>query len=110
MPAGWDHRLHKRSLGIGQIARVPKVIALCRTALFRLPHRALPEESSAKQGITSDSSDSRILGSALCAQDDLSRDRGGAETGARVEADHAIVCVMRNYYAARLRPRDCGVQ
>jgi len=43
-----------------------------------------------------------LLGSALCAQDDLSRDRGGAETGARVEADHAIVRVMGNY-AARLR-------
>jgi hypothetical protein len=64
MPAGWDHRLHKRLLGIGQIARATKVIALCRTAVFRLPHRALPKESSATKGITSDSSVSS-LGSAL---------------------------------------------
>ena len=31
MPAGWDHRLHKRPLGIGQIARKPgqpKVVSL----------------------------------------------------------------------------------
>ena len=26
-----------------------EVIAVCRTAVFRLPHRALPKESSAKQ-------------------------------------------------------------
>ena len=54
VPAGWDHRFHKRPLGIGQIAQVTNVIALCGTAVFRFPHRALPKESSAKQGITSD--------------------------------------------------------
>jgi hypothetical protein len=36
--AWWNHRLRTR------IARVTKVIVVCRTAVFTLPHRALPEE------------------------------------------------------------------
>jgi len=33
-------------------------LPLCRAAVLRLPHRALSKESSAQQGITTDSSDS----------------------------------------------------
>src|SRR5207244_12690492 len=44
----------------GQITGVTKATAVRRKAVFGCPHRALlKRESSARQGITSDSSDSR---------------------------------------------------
>src|SRR5262249_1007836 len=55
-----DHGLYDRPFGIGQITGVTKATALRRKAVFGCPHRALlKRESSARQGITSDSSDSR---------------------------------------------------
>src|SRR5262249_44585541 len=55
-----DHGLYDRPFGIGQITGVTKATAVRRKAVFRCPHRALlKRESSARQGITSDSSDSR---------------------------------------------------
>src|ERR1700747_2335666 len=55
-----DHGLHDRPFGIGQITGVTKATAVRRKAVFGCPHRALlKRESSARQGITSDSSDSR---------------------------------------------------
>src|SRR5438045_9296747 len=59
MSCRWDHGLHNRPLGIAQIARVTKAIAVRGNAVFGLPHRALSRESSAPQLITSDSPDSR---------------------------------------------------
>jgi hypothetical protein len=43
MPAGWIQRLHKRPLGISQIARVTKVIAVCRTAVFQASTSGAPK-------------------------------------------------------------------
>src|SRR4029077_1247462 len=55
-----DHGLYDRPFGIGQITGVTKATAVRRKAVFGCPHRALlKRESSARQGITSDSSDSR---------------------------------------------------
>jgi hypothetical protein len=56
---GSDQGLDNRPLVIGQIARVTEAVAIRRTAVLRLPHLALPKESSAQQGIISDSFDSR---------------------------------------------------
>src|SRR5262249_32964504 len=55
-----DHGLYDRPFGIGQITGVTKATAVRPKAVFGCPHRALlKRESSARQGITSDSSDSR---------------------------------------------------
>jgi hypothetical protein len=54
-----DHRCDKCPFGIGQIARITNAVAVRSTAMFGCPNGALPRESSAQQGITSDSSDSR---------------------------------------------------
>src|SRR6266403_1548925 len=55
-----DHGLYDRPFSIGQITGVTKATAVRRKAVFGCPHRALlKRESSARQGITSDSSDSR---------------------------------------------------
>ena len=43
-----NHRLDNPPFGIGQITRITKAVAIRRTAVFRLPHRALPKESSAQ--------------------------------------------------------------
>src|SRR6476619_1899378 len=59
MSCGRNHRLHDRPFGISQITRITKAAAVRGKAVFGLPHRALSKESSAQQGITSDSFDSR---------------------------------------------------
>jgi hypothetical protein len=60
--ATFDLLARDRPFGIGQITGVTitKATAVRRKAVFGCPHRALlKRESSARQGITSDSSDSR---------------------------------------------------
>src|SRR5215203_5525962 len=54
-----NHRCNDSPLIVGQIARITQAVALRSAAMFGCPHGALLRESSAQQGITSDSSDSR---------------------------------------------------
>src|SRR5262245_1987620 len=56
-----DHRRDNSPFVVGQIAWVTQAAAVRGTAMFGCPHRALLRESSAQQGITSDSSDSRTF-------------------------------------------------
>src|SRR5262249_3421395 len=42
-----DHRLDNRPFGASQITRITKTAAVSSNAMFRLPHRVLPRESSA---------------------------------------------------------------
>ncbi len=48
-----------RPLAVGQIARITQAVAVSSATMFGCPHGALLRESSAQQGITSDSSESR---------------------------------------------------
>jgi len=77
MPSRRDHGLHNRPFGISQIAWVTKAASIRGLAVFRCPHRALSRESSAQQGITSDSSDSRSfrIGSQIYARQGIDLDR-----------------------------------
>src|SRR5579862_1424845 len=60
---GWRNcRFDQRPLAVAQIARITQAVAVGRTAMFRLPHRApLSGDSGARQGITTDSPDSTTL-------------------------------------------------
>src|SRR5205085_9130021 len=55
-------RFDQRPLAVAQITRVAQAVAVGSTALFRLPHEApLSSDSGAREGITTDSSDSTTL-------------------------------------------------
>src|SRR5262245_45853597 len=60
---GWRYRrLDQRPLAVAQITRVAQTMAVDSTAVFRLPHSApLSSDAGAKEGITTDSSDSTTL-------------------------------------------------
>src|SRR6202162_4918348 len=56
---GW---FDQRPLAVAQITRVAQAVAVGSTAVFRLPHSApLSSVSGAREGITTDSSDSTTL-------------------------------------------------
>src|SRR5207244_13484029 len=58
----WYRRFDQRPLAVAQIAWVAQAVAVGRTAMFRLPHPApLSRDSGAREGITTDSSDSTTL-------------------------------------------------
>src|SRR5438105_8166624 len=64
-------RFDQRPLAVAQITRVAQAVAVGRTAMFRLPHPApLSRDSGAREGITTDPSDSTTLwiGSKLLAR------------------------------------------
>src|SRR5207248_457129 len=64
-----DRRFDQRPLAVAQIARVARAMAVGSTAVFRLPHSApLSSDAGAREGITTDSSDSTTfwIGSELC--------------------------------------------
>src|SRR5438105_5053165 len=55
-------RFDQRPLAVAQITRVAQAVAVGRTAMFRLPHPApLSRASGAREGITTDPSDSTTL-------------------------------------------------
>src|SRR5437660_996416 len=55
-------RFDQRPLAVAQITRVAQAVAVGRTAMFRLPHPApLSRDSGAREGITTDPSDSTTL-------------------------------------------------
>src|SRR5260370_19671233 len=55
-------RFDQRPLAVAQITRVAQAVAVGSTAMFRLPHPApLKAQSGAREGITTDSSDSTTL-------------------------------------------------
>src|SRR5436853_5590140 len=55
-------RFDQRPLAVAQITRVAQAMAVGRTAVFRLPHSApLSSDAGAREGITTDSSDSTTL-------------------------------------------------
>src|SRR5262249_37513532 len=60
---GWRYRrLDQRPLAVAQITRVAQTMAVDSPAVFRLPHSApLSSDAGAKEGITTDSSDSTTL-------------------------------------------------
>src|SRR5438477_11339854 len=54
-----DRRFDQRPLAVAQITRVARAMAVGSTAVFRLPHSApLSSDAGAREGITTDSSDS----------------------------------------------------
>src|ERR1700682_2038777 len=58
----WYRRFDQRPLAVAQIAWVAQAVAVGSTAMFRLPHSApLSHDSGAREGITTDSSDSTTL-------------------------------------------------
>src|SRR6202162_5114055 len=57
-----DRRFDQRPLAVAQITRVAQAMAVGSAAVFRLPHSApLSSVSGAREGITTDSSDSATL-------------------------------------------------
>src|SRR2546423_5792178 len=55
-------RFDQRPLALAQITRVAQAVTVGSTAVFRLPHSApLSSDSGAREGITTDSSDSTTL-------------------------------------------------
>src|SRR5260370_24010269 len=57
-----NRRRDQRPLAVAQIARITQAVAVRRTAMLWLPHRApLGKDSGAPQGITTDSPDSTTL-------------------------------------------------
>src|SRR5205823_10179620 len=55
-------RFDQRPLAVAQITRVAQAVAVGSTAVFRLPHSApLSSNAGAREGITTDSSDSTTL-------------------------------------------------
>src|SRR5204863_9267086 len=57
-----DRRFDQRPLSVAQITRVAQAMAVSSTAVFRLPHSApLSSDPGAREGITTDSSDSTTL-------------------------------------------------
>src|SRR5436305_1004906 len=57
-----DRRFDQRPLAVAQITRVAQTVAVGGTAVFRLPHSApLSSDAGAREGITTDSSDSTTL-------------------------------------------------
>src|SRR5580700_7140476 len=58
----WYRRFDQRPLAVAQIAWVAQAVPVGSTAMFRLPHLApLSRDSGAREGITTDSSDSTTL-------------------------------------------------
>src|SRR5205085_5835806 len=55
-------RFDQRPLAVAQITRIAQAMAVGSTAVFRLPHSApLSSDAGAREGITTDSSDSTTL-------------------------------------------------
>jgi hypothetical protein len=55
-------RFDQRQLAVAQITRIAQAMAVGGTAVFRLPHSApLSSDAGAREGITTDSSDSTTL-------------------------------------------------
>src|SRR5438094_10410602 len=55
-------RFDERALAVAQITRVAQAVAVGSTAVFSVPHSApLSSDSGAREGITTDSSDSTTL-------------------------------------------------
>src|ERR1700675_3359451 len=57
-PSRRAQRRYQSPLGIDEIRGIANAATIACNAVFGFPHRALLEESSAKQGITTDSHDS----------------------------------------------------
>src|SRR5712672_668188 len=58
----WDRRFDQRPLAVAQITRVAQTVGVGGTAVFRLPNSApLSSDAGAREGITTDSSDSTTL-------------------------------------------------
>src|SRR6202043_1405082 len=58
----WYRRFEQRPLAVAQITGVAQAVAVGSTAMFSFPHSApLTHDSGAREGITTDSSDSTTL-------------------------------------------------
>src|SRR5215510_5550738 len=65
-----DHRLDNRPFVASQITRITKTAAVSSNAMFRLPHRALPRESSANTESQPIRRTQQLPGSALSVSSD----------------------------------------
>src|SRR5262249_26496483 len=81
-----DHRLDNRPFGASQITRITKTAAVSSNAMFRLPHRVLPRESSANTESQPIHRTQQLPGSALSSASRLialSRSSSAARCAAR---------------------------